>query len=299
MTEVPIKIQIVKTLSSAKPSRIVALKADGNPFFELYVTDKTGIPFPIKDNVGVISITNTDGNLDITGSTNKVINLNSSILTLINSALQPGDNVSELLNDAGYLTISDLPTKTSDLVNDGSDSTSTYVEKNELSVLALSNNYFRISDVEQKPAIPHTGTIALTIVANYPIIVGSVSNNFHLSIRNAMYTKTGNNGTLAVRHYISPSPSSTVGAVQISLHSGATSNLHTQLERSIIVREGVFYSFPNATATLDKTVSNATTAISATPLDFTTTDYWFLTVLALSSPLDSVVQQGLAVEFIT
>lgn len=37
---------------------------------------------------------------------------------LISTALQPGDNVSELTNDAWYITSADLPTKTSDLQND-------------------------------------------------------------------------------------------------------------------------------------------------------------------------------------
>lgn len=37
---------------------------------------------------------------------------------LISTALQPGDNVSELANDAWYITSADLPTKTSDLQND-------------------------------------------------------------------------------------------------------------------------------------------------------------------------------------
>lgn len=37
---------------------------------------------------------------------------------LISTALQPGDNVSELVNDAWYITSADVPTKTSDLQND-------------------------------------------------------------------------------------------------------------------------------------------------------------------------------------
>lgn len=37
---------------------------------------------------------------------------------LISSALQPLDNITELVNDAWYITSADVPTKTSDLVND-------------------------------------------------------------------------------------------------------------------------------------------------------------------------------------
>lgn len=104
-TEIPIKIQIVKSLSTANPSRIVAVKADNESAFSLFVTDKTGIPYPLKDLQNNVIITNTDGNLQITSSsTSTNINLASSILTTINSALQSGDNISELINDVGYLT---------------------------------------------------------------------------------------------------------------------------------------------------------------------------------------------------
>ena len=93
-TEIPIKIQFVKSLSTAQPSRIVAVRADGDTAFSLWVTDKTGIPYPLKDLQNNVIITNTDGNLQITSSsTNTNINLASSILATINSALQSGDNI--------------------------------------------------------------------------------------------------------------------------------------------------------------------------------------------------------------
>lgn len=106
VTDIPVKIQIVKSLSNLKPSRIMVVKPDGDSDFSLYVTDKGGIPYPLKSSGG--SITNTDGNLTVTGSLIKIINLNPSLLTLINSALKTGDNVSGLVNDAGYLTSIDL-----------------------------------------------------------------------------------------------------------------------------------------------------------------------------------------------
>lgn len=108
-TEIPIKIQFVKSLSTTQPSRIVVVKADGDTAFSLWVTDKTGIPYPLKDLQNNVIITNTDGNLQITSSsTNTNINLESSILTTINSALQSGGNISELVNDVGYLVQSDI-----------------------------------------------------------------------------------------------------------------------------------------------------------------------------------------------
>lgn len=47
--------------------------------------------------------------------------------------------------------VSDIPTKTSDLLNDGSDGTSTYVEANSLAAVATSGSY---NDLSNKPTIP-------------------------------------------------------------------------------------------------------------------------------------------------
>ena len=148
--ETPIKIQIVKSLSNLKPSRIIAVKKDAELDFSLYITDINGVPYPIKNNVavaGVDSIINTDGTLNVVGSSNIVINIDSTLLATINSALQSGANISELVNDEGYITAVDLPIKTSDLVNDGSDNTSTYVENDELALVATSNSFLDLDDI--------------------------------------------------------------------------------------------------------------------------------------------------------
>lgn len=105
MTEIPIKIQFLKTLYNLKPSRMIVVKGDSDTDFKLYVTDKQGIPFPIKDLSGqTVTIQNTDGNIDVTGTTNITLNISPTLLATINSALQSGDNISELANDAGYIT---------------------------------------------------------------------------------------------------------------------------------------------------------------------------------------------------
>jgi hypothetical protein len=106
--ETPIKIQIVKTLSNLQPSRVVVVKGDNESKFSLYVTDKNGIPYPIDNSPDLTDfikdIKNTDGNLVITGFATKTINVSPALLSIINSAIQPGGNVSDLTNDAGYLT---------------------------------------------------------------------------------------------------------------------------------------------------------------------------------------------------
>lgn len=95
-------------------------------------------------------------------------------------------NVSAFTNDAGYLTSSALsnyytksetysqgevnalisaisvPTKTSDLVNDGSDGTSTYVEADDLATVATSGDY---DDLTNKPTLPTNFTGATSSTA--------------------------------------------------------------------------------------------------------------------------------------
>ena len=58
---------------------------------------------------------------------------------------------------------SDLPTKTSDLSNDGSDGTSTYVEADDLATVATSGDY---DDLINKPSIPTVNDATLTIQKN-------------------------------------------------------------------------------------------------------------------------------------
>lgn len=101
----------------------------------------------------------------------------------ITSAAIP-TNVSAFTNDAGYITNSALgnyytksqtysqqevnalintiaiPTKTSDLTNDGADGTSTYVETDELGAAAFSNSF---NDLADKPTI---GNATITIQKN-------------------------------------------------------------------------------------------------------------------------------------
>lgn len=107
----PIYFYKTDSLSNLKPNSLVALKFTGGTDFSLYVTDKIGVPYPLKDNTGGIveAVINTDGNLTITGTTTKTINISSSLLYLIESALKLGDNISNLVNDANYITLTDIP----------------------------------------------------------------------------------------------------------------------------------------------------------------------------------------------
>lgn len=165
----------VNSLSNLKPDSIVALKVQGEQKFELYVTDLQGVPYTLNSITGggggIQTITNSDGNISIDGTENLVINISPSLLSLINSALQSGDNISELVNDAGYITTSSLPINTSELINDGSDGTSTYVENDELGAVATSNDYNDLDNlptiVNDKNYVHNQGTAASTWTVNH------------------------------------------------------------------------------------------------------------------------------------
>lgn len=85
----------------------------------------------------------------------------------ITSAALP-TKTSELQNDGAdgtdsYAEMSDLPTNTSDLTNDGADGTSTYVEADELATVATTGDY---GDLLNKPTIPTVNDGVLTIQKN-------------------------------------------------------------------------------------------------------------------------------------
>lgn len=103
-----VKSHKVKQLSSRlDPNAIYWVQASANLPIEGFITDINGVPYPLKDisgSGGITDMTNTDGNLVIIGASSKVINIAPALLSVINSALQSGDNISELTNDAGYIT---------------------------------------------------------------------------------------------------------------------------------------------------------------------------------------------------
>ena len=117
---IEVKHYKVKQLpSSPTPNSIYWVKASTDSEVSGYITDLQGVPYPLKDisgSVGIQSIVNSDGNITITGSDNLAINISPTLLSVINSALQSGDNISELTNDAGYITdleekvVNEIPT---------------------------------------------------------------------------------------------------------------------------------------------------------------------------------------------
>jgi hypothetical protein len=90
---------------------LYAVKGNNENSFKLYVSDLHGnlVPLFTSTGGGTTNITSTDGSILITGSVTKDLKISTSLQTLISSALQSGDFISTLINDAGYLTLLDLP----------------------------------------------------------------------------------------------------------------------------------------------------------------------------------------------
>ena len=101
---------------------------------------------------------------------------------LISTALQPGDNVSDLVNDAWYITSASLPTKTSDLQNDSWYITSADVptKTSELqndSGFLTSRGYIGTTAVQASSASQNlTGIGNLTMSGNLTITPGNTDN---------------------------------------------------------------------------------------------------------------------------
>lgn len=90
-----------------------------------------------------------------------------------------------------------VPTKTSDLTNDGADNTSTYVEADELATVATTGNY---SDLSGTPTIPTVNDATLTIKQN----------------STTLGTFTANASSSATIDVNAPKLTSLVGSVQTS-----------------------------------------------------------------------------------
>ena len=88
--------KVLSLPSNPTPDSIYWVKGSSASDVIGYITDRNGVPYPLKDlqgSGGITGLTNTDGNLVITGADNKVINLAPALLSLVNSALQPEQQI--------------------------------------------------------------------------------------------------------------------------------------------------------------------------------------------------------------
>lgn len=149
----------VKSLGTTlRPNSVYYVKPNSQTAVLTYITDQTGVPYPLIDLTGVGNIqtvtgtgvtgtltnpivdistfnssqlgnliqlsstdgklfvkpiTSPDGSISIVNTLSELqIEVSEALQAQIQSALQPGDNVSELTNDAGYMTSEDITTPT-------------------------------------------------------------------------------------------------------------------------------------------------------------------------------------------
>ena len=155
-------------------------------------------------------------------------------------------------------TQSDLPTKTSDLTNDGADGTSTYVEADELATVATSGSY---NDLSNKPTIPNPTDYYWANVK-----VSSTSSNYTTpTFRNTSYVgdvfpHLGGNGVLTLSSQGWTSSDGTIaidsGAIRpanskTTMNIGSSNNKWQHLYMSGNIYKGSYtITIPSATGTL-------------------------------------------------
>ena len=86
---------------------LYCIKTPTDTEFTIVVTDAFGAIVNLKDlqtPAGIQGIASDDGTIEVTGANFKNLRLSATLVNAINSALKAGDNISDLVNDAGYLT---------------------------------------------------------------------------------------------------------------------------------------------------------------------------------------------------
>jgi hypothetical protein len=87
-------------------------------------------------------ITSPDSSIEVNSTNTELqLQLSSAIVSQINSALQAGDNISELVNDAGYITLADVPNATSFKREE-------FLYTSGAQIFTLSENYYQVFSVE-------------------------------------------------------------------------------------------------------------------------------------------------------
>lgn len=195
------------------------LQGDGTwatPADEIY-TAGNGINIDANNEISVdttVVATQTDlsGKQDTLTAGDAIDITNDVISVEVDSALDvsstnPVQNsiVTAALN--GKADTGNLPTKTSDLTNDGSDGTSTYVEADDLATVATSGSY---NDLTNKPTIPTVNNATLTVTQNGTSVgtfTANSSTNTTIALTDTTYSDmVGATSGAAGTHGLVPAP---------------------------------------------------------------------------------------------
>ena len=112
------------------------------------------------------------------------------------SVYDPSDTVKDAGGIAAYVG-DELPTKTSELINDGSDGTSTYVEADDLATVATSGSY---SDLTGTPSLATVATTGLySDLSGTPSLAAVATSGSYTDLSNKPTIPTVNNATLTIQ----------------------------------------------------------------------------------------------------
>lgn len=106
--------KVTELPSKPIPDAVLYVKKEGEDYVRTYITDIYGEPYQLYSEggqIGVRTVTNIDGSISVIGSEDVVIKLSDSLLLKINTALKSGDNISTLINDAGYIVQANIDNK--------------------------------------------------------------------------------------------------------------------------------------------------------------------------------------------
>lgn len=170
------------------------------------------------------------------------------------------DSTSDLVNDSGFITNSVnnltnyykksetytrtevdglIPTKTSDLTNDGADGTSTYVEADDLATVATSGSY---NDLSNKPTIPAAqvnsdwnASSGVAQILNKPSLATVATSGSYNDLTNKPTIPTVNNATLTIQRN-----STNVGTFTANASSNKTINISVPTATSDLTNDSGF-----------------------------------------------------------
>lgn len=170
------------------------------------------------------------------------------------------DSTSDLVNDSGFITNSVnnltnyykksetytktevdglIPTKTSDLTNDGADGTSTYVEADDLATVATSGSY---NDLSNKPTIPAAqvnsdwnASSGVAQILNKPSLATVATSGSYNDLTNKPTIPTVNNATLTIQKN-----STNVATFTANASSNVTANISVPTATSDLTNDSGF-----------------------------------------------------------
>lgn len=134
-----------------------------------------------------------------------------------------------------------VPTKTSDLTNDGADNTSTYVEADELATVATTGSY---ADLTNKPTIPaaqvqsnwtQATTTAADYIKNKPNLATVATSGSYNDLSNKPTIPTVNNATLTIQKN-----GATVKTFTANASSNVTANITVPTKTSDLTNDSGF-----------------------------------------------------------